>query len=70
MLLKMDILFGQFCCWAFAYTVSSNFVNFALAVFDLDLRLGYLCNLKSVALNDIIFFSTQTCKFKTEAIYF
>lgn len=38
---------------------SSRNVNFELAVFDLDLGLGYLCNLKAVALNDILFFSTQ-----------
>lgn len=39
---------------------SSRHVNFELAaVFDLDLGLGYLCNLKAGTLNDILFFSTQ-----------
>lgn len=44
---------------------SSHHVHFALAVFDLELRLGYLCNLKAVALNDF-YFSVHSHKFKTE----
>lgn len=38
---------------------SGHHVNFELALFDLDRRLGYLCNLEAVTLNDILFFSTQ-----------
>lgn len=37
---------------------SSGHVHFELAVFDLDLWQGYLCNLEAVALNEILFFST------------
>ena len=38
---------------------SSHHVHFERAVFDLELKLGYLCNLKAVTRNDILFFSTQ-----------
>lgn len=44
---------------------SSHHVHFELAVFDLELRLVYLCNLKAVALNDF-YFSVHSHKFKTE----
>lgn len=42
---------------------SSRHSNFELAVFDLDLRLGYLCNFRTMALNDVLLFNF--CKLKT-----
>ena len=38
---------------------ASHHVHVQFALFDLDLTLGYLGNLKAVALDDILFFSTQ-----------
>ena len=38
---------------------SSHHVHFEWAVFDLDLRPGYLCNHGAATRNDILFFSTQ-----------
>lgn len=43
---------------------SSRHVNFELAVFDLDPRPGYLCNLKTMTLNNTLFFSTRGQVFK------
>lgn len=43
---------------------SSRHVNFELAVFDLDPRPGYLCNLKTMTLNNILFFGTRGQVFK------